>query len=352
MPATTIPIEGIRNYRERVARFQRRSCREAGDRGGDEARRHYRPREAREAAQLMPKSAGLPFFAISSATAAKAVQKLVRAMADALDRFAASAPRRCPEVPEAVSNAARDHAIGLQPRQRKTPPIESHPQASRGGPLTSGHRTLTRNSRHAHSPDIRRGHRIALDCAFRRHIRSDSLGPYRRRASGAAPLSSGRDSFHSVVAPAAQIQSNRSRRFAHRYAMVALACADHPSYIPSLAEAPADGAAPHVFYSIDTVKRFRREHPDDHLYFILGRRSVSRNSHVACITKSFWIACDFIIAHRPGFRLDALRLVIPPEKLNRAHFARPANHRAAKIQSSSALDRDQPRLLHRSPPAP
>ena len=28
--------------------------------------------------------------------------------------------------------------------------------------------------------------------------------------------------------------------------------------------------------------------------------------------------CDFIIASRPGFRLDALRLVIPPEKLGRA----------------------------------
>ena len=29
-------------------------------------------------------------------------------------------------------------------------------------------------------------------------------------------------------------------------------------------------------------------------------------------------ACDFIIASRPGFRLDALRLVIPPEKLGRS----------------------------------
>jgi nicotinic acid mononucleotide adenylyltransferase len=28
-------------------------------------------------------------------------------------------------------------------------------------------------------------------------------------------------------------------------------------------------------------------------------------------------SCDFIIASRPGFRLDALRLVIPPERLGR-----------------------------------
>jgi len=28
-------------------------------------------------------------------------------------------------------------------------------------------------------------------------------------------------------------------------------------------------------------------------------------------------SCDFIIASRPGFRLDALRLVLPPEKMGR-----------------------------------
>jgi len=28
-------------------------------------------------------------------------------------------------------------------------------------------------------------------------------------------------------------------------------------------------------------------------------------------------SCNFIVASRPGFRLDALRLVIPPEKLGR-----------------------------------
>ena len=68
--------------------------------------------------------------------------------------------------------------------------------------------------------------------------------------------------------------------FVHRYAMVALACADHPAFVPSLAEAELDGAAPHVFYTIDTVRRFRREHPDDHLYLHCRRRPVSRNSHL------------------------------------------------------------------------
>ena len=104
--------------------------------------------------------------------------------------------------------------------------------------------------------------------------------------------------------------------FAHRYAMVALACAEHPGFYPSLAEAPLDGAAPHVFYTIDTVRRFHREHPEDHLFFILGADQFLEiptwKSYEALLD-----SCDFIIASRPGFRLDALRLVIPPEKLGR-----------------------------------
>jgi nicotinate-nucleotide adenylyltransferase len=104
--------------------------------------------------------------------------------------------------------------------------------------------------------------------------------------------------------------------FIHRYAMVSLACAGHAGFLPSLVEAPASGAPSHVFYTIDTVRRFHREHPDDHLYFIVGA-----DQFLEIPTwknyESLLDACDFIIASRPGFRLDALRLVIPPEKLGR-----------------------------------
>jgi nicotinate-nucleotide adenylyltransferase len=104
--------------------------------------------------------------------------------------------------------------------------------------------------------------------------------------------------------------------FAHRYAMVALACGGHPGFIPSLAEAPL-GGTPHVFYTIETVRKFRRDHPDAHLYFIVGA-----DQFLEIPTwknyDTLLDLCDFIIASRPGFRLDALRLVIPPEKLGRA----------------------------------
>ena len=109
--------------------------------------------------------------------------------------------------------------------------------------------------------------------------------------------------------------------FIHRYTMVALACAEHANFVPSLVEAPPSGA-PHIFYTIDTVRRYHREHPDDHLYFVVGA-----DQFLELPTwknyESLLDACDFIIASRPGFRLDALRLVIPPEKLGRTHSADP-----------------------------
>ena len=105
--------------------------------------------------------------------------------------------------------------------------------------------------------------------------------------------------------------------FVHRYAMVALACADHQGFFPSLAEAPVDGSAGHVFYSIDTARKFHREHPGDHLYFIVGADQFLEiptwHNYEALLD-----TCDFIIASRPGFLMDALRLVIPPEKLSRS----------------------------------
>ncbi len=122
--------------------------------------------------------------------------------------------------------------------------------------------------------------------------------------------------------------------FVHRYAMVALACADHRGFLPSLAEAPMDGAMPPFFYTVDTVRRFRRAHPDDHIYFIVGADQFLEiptwKSYETLLD-----LCDFIIASRPGFRIDALRLVIPPEKLGRV----PANdpHKIALRKSTIHL---------------
>lgn len=103
--------------------------------------------------------------------------------------------------------------------------------------------------------------------------------------------------------------------FPHRYAMVALACAGKDRFVPSLAEAPNDENKFQVFYSIDTVRRFREECPQNRIYFILGADSFMEipiwRSYQALLD-----LCDFIIATRPGIRLDELRRVIPAHLLS------------------------------------
>jgi nicotinate-nucleotide adenylyltransferase len=115
--------------------------------------------------------------------------------------------------------------------------------------------------------------------------------------------------------------------FADRYAMAALACAEHPYLFPSLAEAPFEHGPAHAFYSIDTVRQARRElhGAGDRLYFLLGADSFLQiptwKDYEALLA-----ACDFIVASRPGFRMDALRLVIPPELFGRPHPGRAESH--------------------------
>jgi nicotinate-nucleotide adenylyltransferase len=118
-------------------------------------------------------------------------------------------------------------------------------------------------------------------------------------------------------------QRRRLASFAHRFAMVSLACADHEEFVPSLAEAGDDETGHRVSYSVDTVRHYRHAlHARDHLYFILGA-----DQFLGIATwkdyETLLSLTDFIVANRPGFRIEALRLVIPPEVLGR-HKAHPA----------------------------
>ena len=101
--------------------------------------------------------------------------------------------------------------------------------------------------------------------------------------------------------------------FPHRFAMVALACTEHPHFVPSLAEAGEDFSGTQLHYSVDTVRYFRHAFrgQGNRIFFIIGAD--------AFLDIPMWKEyetllgiCDFIIANRPGIRLEALRLVIPP----------------------------------------
>jgi len=69
-----------------------------------------------------------------------------------------------------------------------------------------------------------------------------------------------------------------------------------------------------LHYSVDTVRYFRHTYngPADRIFFIIGAD--------AFLDIPMWKEyvtllglCDFVIANRPGIRLEALRLVIPPD---------------------------------------
>ena len=106
--------------------------------------------------------------------------------------------------------------------------------------------------------------------------------------------------------------------FPHRFAMVSLACTEHPHFVPSLAEAGEDFAGTQLHYSVDTVRYFRHAYHGhgDRIFFMIGAD--------AFLDIPMWKEyetllglCDFIIANRPGIRVEALRLVIPPALMAR-----------------------------------
>ncbi len=104
--------------------------------------------------------------------------------------------------------------------------------------------------------------------------------------------------------------------FADRYAMVALACAGRQDFVASLAESGGGPTDRDVFYSVDSVRRFKNKFraTNAHFYFLLGADSFLRISTWKNY-KALLGLCDFIVASRPGFDIGALRLAIPPQML-------------------------------------
>ena len=124
--------------------------------------------------------------------------------------------------------------------------------------------------------------------------------------------------------------------YEHRFAMVALACSEHPRFVPSLAEASVNGASPGIFYSIDTVRRFRQQFnkPGDHIYFMVGADSFLHlrtwKDYVELLQ-----SCDFVVANRPGFQIRRLREVIPPELLAASAGKQSRDSRLIRLRDTS-----------------
>ena len=111
---------------------------------------------------------------------------------------------------------------------------------------------------------------------------------------------------------------DRLSAFEHRYAMVALACAQERGFVPSLAEAPSRRG---VQYSVHLVRRFRRQlGPADRLFFLIGADAFLelRSWHQ---WRALLHSADFLIVNRPGCSLARVAEVFPRDLLRRRRTA-------------------------------
>ena len=108
--------------------------------------------------------------------------------------------------------------------------------------------------------------------------------------------------------------SNGLTDYHHRYAMVALACAEDSRFVPSMLESPDLRPGPH--YSIDTVRRVRRMlKPGDSLYFLIGVDALLDLPHWKEFRQLLRLT-DFIVVSRPGFDSHEIRKTLPREMLD------------------------------------
>ena len=140
--------------------------------------------------------------------------------------------------------------------------------------------------------------------------------------------------------------------------MIALACAEHPHFVPSLAEAGEDFSGAQLHYSVDTVRYFRHAYHGhgDRIYFIIGADAFL-DIPVWKEYETLLGLCDFIVANRPGIRAEALRLVIPPDLMARGDLKKNgeavSSQVVADLQHTSLSARNcfQRSFRHRHPPA-
>lgn len=121
-------------------------------------------------------------------------------------------------------------------------------------------------------------------------------------------------------------------RFAHRFAMLALATAAEKAFVPSLLEAPEENAASKKEkpnYTIDTVRRMKQSFKNsDRLFLLIGMDAF------ADIAKwyqpeALFRECEFIVAGRPGYSLADVANALPESLRPRAEVMKPFQKQAA-----------------------
>jgi nicotinate-nucleotide adenylyltransferase len=149
--------------------------------------------------------------------------------------------------------------------------------------------------------------------------------------------------LHRVHFVAANIPPHKQRQplspFVHRFAMLALATAEEKAFVPSLLEAPEEGAAAAKLakkdraekpnYSIDTIRRLKQSFKAvDRLFLIIGMDAFAEIAkwHQA---EALFGECEFVVASRPGYSLADVANALPESLRPRPEVTRPFQKQAA-----------------------
>jgi nicotinate-nucleotide adenylyltransferase len=146
--------------------------------------------------------------------------------------------------------------------------------------------------------------------------------------------------LHRVHFVPANIPPHKQRQplspFVHRFAMLALATAEGKDFVPSLLEAPEEGATPirkerpeKPNYTIDTIRRLKQSFKaSDQLFLLVGMDAFADIAqwHQA---EALFRECEFVVASRPGYSLADVANALPESLRPRPEVTRPFHKQPA-----------------------
>jgi len=120
--------------------------------------------------------------------------------------------------------------------------------------------------------------------------------------------------------------------FVHRFAMLALATQSEKVFVPSVLEAPEDGASKKndkPNYTIETIRRMKQSFKSsDRLFFLIGMDAFAEIAkwHQA---EALFRECEFIVAGRPGYWLADVANALPESLRPRPEVTKPFHNQVA-----------------------
>lgn len=142
--------------------------------------------------------------------------------------------------------------------------------------------------------------------------------------------------LHYVLFVPANVPPHKQQRpiapFIHRYAMLTLATTGEKCFVPSLLEAPEEGAPARKEkpnFTIDTVRRLKQSlKSSDRLFLLIGVDAFAEIAswHQA---EALFKEVAFIVAGRPGYSLADVANSLPEKLRPRAEVTKPFQKQAA-----------------------